>query len=179
MNHLTTARSTPLDNTRTSKVHNHTSAKKSKSGTSFSLKDQLRSLRQKSTPSSSTTHNVTLSGLKSDRQVRGNEFLPSRPTRSNNSKLTRPPQTRQKTDHRRTGITYTRPRLETFVLDGCSSRRVLAFAIADPAPSRFGYFSITSSRGVTALPYSLSIYSLYQSCLIYLYYSTDCTLHSG
>ena len=74
MNHLTIVHSTPLDSVRTSnlKAHNHTSTPKSHSSTSsFSLKDQLRALRRKSTPSSSKTHHVTLNGLKSDSQARG------------------------------------------------------------------------------------------------------------
>ena len=77
MNHLATVHSTPLDYARTSKVADHTSTKKSKSGTSFSLKDKLRSLRRKSTPSPSTTHHVKLEGLTSDRQVGGTRELPT------------------------------------------------------------------------------------------------------
>ena len=77
MNHLTTVHSTPLDYARTCKTRNKTSAPKSQSGTSsFSLKDQLRSLRRKSTPSPSKTHHVALSGLKSDRQARGANYFP-------------------------------------------------------------------------------------------------------
>lgn len=76
MNHLATVHSTPLDYARTFKVTDHTSTKKSKSGTSsFSLKDKLRSLRRKSTPSPSTTHHVKLNGLTSDRQVGGTREL--------------------------------------------------------------------------------------------------------
>jgi len=45
---------------------------KSQSGTSlFSLRDKLKSLRRKSTPSSSTTHRVALNGLKSDSKAKG------------------------------------------------------------------------------------------------------------
>lgn len=70
MNHLTIVHSTPLDSARTFTT-------KSKSATSsFSLKDQLKSLRRKSTPSSSTTHHVKLNGLKSDKPVRGTSHLP-------------------------------------------------------------------------------------------------------
>jgi len=48
---------------------------KSQSGTSsFSLRDKLRSLRQKSTPSTSPTHHVALNGLKSDSKAKG-EFV--------------------------------------------------------------------------------------------------------
>ena len=138
MSHLTTVQSTP-DHARTSKVHPPT--KKSKSRTSsFSLKDQLKSLHRKSAPSSSTTRNVTLNGLKSDRQAKGARFSLFLPPGSNSPELTRPPQTRRKTDHSRAGIAYTQQRSETFVPGGYSSRRVPAFAIADLAPSCFGYF---------------------------------------
>ena len=79
MNHLTTVHSTPLDYARTHEIHNKTSTPKSQSGTSsfsLKLKDQLRSLRRKSTPSPSKTHHVTLKGLKSDRQARGANYFP-------------------------------------------------------------------------------------------------------
>ena len=74
MNHLTTVHSTPLDYTRTSE--DHASTLESQSMTSFSLKDKLRSLRRKATPSPSTTHHVTLSGLKSNDQAGGMSYFP-------------------------------------------------------------------------------------------------------
>lgn len=71
-NHLTIIHSTPLDCTGTSDAYNRPFTMKSQSGiSSFSLGDKLRSLRPKSPPSSSTTHNVALNGLKSDRKING------------------------------------------------------------------------------------------------------------
>lgn len=72
MDHLSTVRPTPLDCTKTSEGDDSTS--ESQSGTSFSLKDKLRSIGRKSTPSSSTTHHVTLNGLKSNSQAEGTSY---------------------------------------------------------------------------------------------------------
>jgi hypothetical protein len=73
MGEFTTAHSTPLDSPSASQVLGQTSVTKPKSGTSsFSLKDPLRLFRQKSAPSSSTTHCVKLDGLqKLGNHIRG------------------------------------------------------------------------------------------------------------
>lgn len=124
-----TTHSTPLDHSGTSKVHSSASTTKSKPGTSFSLKDSLKSLRGKSFSSSSTTHRVKLNGLqKPENQLRGiGHSVLSHLT--DKLKLTRPPQTHHKTSLRRVEIVYSRLHSETFLRGGYNIQRVLAFAI--------------------------------------------------
>ena len=135
MNHLTASDSVPLNHTRTSK--DHASTQKSRPGTSsFSLKDKLKSFRQKATPSSSTTHHVTLNGLKSDSQARGMSYFLLQHARTN---LTRPQQTCRRTSPRTVKTLYSRLHSETFVPVGYNTQRVLAFVIVDTVAPRDGH----------------------------------------
>ena len=168
MNHLTTVHSTPLDHTRTSEVCNLVPTGKSKPGASlFSLKDKLRTLRQKSTQSPSTTHHVKLNGLKPDRPVRGTiHFFHLHRTR-----LTRPLQTRHKTGHNKMEILYMRLRSEMFVPGGCSIRPVSAFAISVLRRLLFWWTSTmttASSRHPDDAPQLYYPFPV-SFCLIYLY----------